>query len=279
MTTPFKYVLHTVKDAYQLGRAVFANRPNWMTLSARYPRFRTLAWEFANRQLLDVKFQAVDPVADPDMAQHVRENVVNFVDFRAWTFYYVEANWNIIYDGYDIPESSLVHTEVVSSGERGRLMQILEACEPGTYGYYMKSILGRVAAVVGNSSAATIDVFFGNRAEYLNQPMGPALNQLLSTQETAYWRSQRDPNDYLAGRLLGQKAREILVECVAWLRQAWEGQRVPHLPDGSALSEEQVADVLNKLDDALNAGIQPGDLNRMSQDLYKQKVLENLGRD
>lgn len=244
--------------------------------STRYNYYRQLAQGYAGRQLLHVDWVTMpDPAVRPEFVAHLKLHVPDMDGFRSKVFTYVESDFNPVYGDFDpIKEGAKITTEVIPSGQRGRLKQIFAACPKGSYGYYAQFGLAPFRLIAGNLAAATIDEFFGSNIEYLKQEMSPATNDIMTTLETKYWRSQKDIVDWLAGMVLTKFGRTVLVAVPAALVRLWEGRRVPDLPPGQKLTEEQLADIATKI----NAGVETMDLAaslRRAKDLYQEAVKKN----
>ncbi|MFI2458128.1 hypothetical protein [Streptomyces sp. NPDC019539] len=257
-----------------LGASVYT-RVNLYQTSTRYNRYRQMAQGYADRQLLHVDWVIIDPATRPELVERIKRNLPDFVGFKSQVFTYVESEWNNIYGDFDPPrpEGTLIK-ETVSPGQRGRLLQILEACPEGSYGYYAKFALAPFHAIIGNFAAATIDEFFAANVEYLKQPMSPLVSKILALLETKYWNSREDVVEFAAGQILNEHGRELAMDITSKVIQLWEGGRVPDLPDSETLDEQ-----LPLIVSQLSAGISEMDYEvsqRIAQELYEKAVRNNI---
>jgi hypothetical protein len=215
---------------------------------------------------------ATTPYYNQELMSHVKTHLPDWKGFKTEYHTYIHAEWSSIYADWDWSTAKLVLNEERALLQRDRLMQIFQACPPGSYGYYAQYGLAPFKAVVGSFASATIDEFFASMVQFLKQPFSVPINDIMSTLETRYWNTRKELLDYLAGKTFTKRRRELGVSVPASVMTIWEGKRVPQLPAGETLSDEQLAEVqkalteenLDKLDDIA--------LARFTADLYKQLV-------
>lgn len=212
-----------LRHARRIGELAYQPGARTLVTASYYPRAMQVIGA-VNRGdiLLENGIFNGDPTANQDIVDYVSAQLADFSGFHSRIYHFIPSTPNPIFGDSDPMQNeygqSEVISEVVSAGPRGRLLEILKACPPGSYGSVMLSIFRPVYAVVGNIAAAKIDEFFGANSDLLKRSFEPDLNKLLSTKETEYWRKQEALYDYVAGLLLSQRRREILVELVNYIK-------------------------------------------------------------
>lgn len=270
---------HFRSNYRSIGANIWQRRATFFRTSPRWFRFRQAVLDHTDRQLLDVTWRAAEsPANSPELLAHVRRHLPGWPGFRTRVYTYVDLEWNPIFGELRLPSHGpTIHEEVEPEGQRDLLAQLFAACPEGSYGYYAQWGLGPFHTLVGSTAAATIHLFFASQAQFLKQPMGDLVNEIMSTLETKYWDSQQDVVDHLAGLFLDKRGRQWGVAGPRRLRTIWEGHRTPDLPQADKLSEQQLQEVADKLNDNLDA-LDATAAATFAQQLYDKAVAENLVR-
>lgn len=198
-----------------------------------------------------------NPWNDPILWAHVQKYLPGFQGFQTEGRDYFISAWNPIYGDEDW-SGGVVVTVQKELYERDRLLQIFQVCKPGSYGYYAYRGLSPVKFFVQSFAPGQIDRFFASNAQFLQQPFGPFVDNIMTTLETAYWntRPRKDVADYIAGQVIGQKQRSDAVRLASVVSRWLEGVRNSPLPDGRELTEAQwneigqiLGTLVNQVDD------------------------------
>ncbi|OLR95053.1 hypothetical protein [Actinokineospora bangkokensis] len=258
-----------------IGENIRLRRTAFWTGSVRWDSFKRTASFYEDRQLLGVGWSQVDnPAQTDEVMKHLHAHLPEWNGFRQRVFTYVQAEFDPIYGDLRVAEGARVYTEAEPLGQREYLEQIFEACPEGSYGYYAKSGLAPFKAVVGNFAAATIDQFFASQVHFLKQPMSPQVNDIMSTMETKYWDTREEAIDFIAGKVLGKAGRELGVATPQFLAELWRGKRVPDLPEGETLDQDQLAAIAGQLNDKItDLDLQAA--TAFAKSLYDQMTADN----
>lgn len=215
-----------------------------------------------------------------ELMAHVRKHLKDFENFRALRqTYLVPTKVYVRLDGDIEILLSKVITVEKPLYERDRLLQIFKACPPGSYGYYAYRGLGPVKFFVGSFAAAKIDQFFASLAQFLKQPFGESVDDIMTFAETSYWNSRKEHSkddfvNWVAGQVIGQKGRSNTVWLASKVSEWVEGQRHTSLPGGQELTEKdwnEVASVLKEMTEQIDVDIADGIGKRMGE-LYDEIV-------
>lgn len=190
-----------------------------------------------------------------DLMAHVRKHLKGFENFHALRqTYLVPTKIMFRLDG----EMEILLSKVVTVEkplyERDRLLQLFKACPPGSYGYYAYRGLRPVKFFVGSFAAAKIDQFFASFAQFLKQPFGKSVDDIMSYAETYYWNTRQEHSkedfvNWVAGQVIGQEGRSNTVWLASKVYEWVEGQRHTPLPGGQELTEKDWDEVANVLRD------------------------------
>jgi len=209
---------------------------------------------------------ATFPYYNPLLMGHVQQHLPKWEGFTTRYLTYIGGQWNSIYGDWDWQSSVLVTDEEQPLQQRDRLEQILLQCPEGSYGYFMSMVLGPVKSVVGSFAAATIDEFFASQIHWLKQPFTGGLAEFLSKAESVYWENEEALVSYLAGQLLSDKTRYVIVTKMA---EVWKDRQKPPVPPGEAAEEEQMQAALAAVEQVWK-DMDRKALQELSTELYKQ---------
>lgn len=218
------------------------------------------------------------PFYNPKLMAHVKKYITGFEGFQVEGRSYFVAGWNPIYGDTDWSGGVVVTIEK-EPYERDRLLQLFKACQPGSYGYYAYRGLSPVKYFVQSFAAAEIDKFFASNAQFIAQPFGPFVDNIMTTLESAYWnaRPKNEVRDYIAGQVIGQKQRSDAVRLASVVSRWLETVRHTPLPDGRELTEDQ----WNEIGQILGAMVAQVDDDSLQglvwylNDIYDQMVEKN----
>jgi hypothetical protein len=180
------------------------------------------------------------PFYDEKLMEHVKKHIKGFRGFQTEGRTYFVTGWNPIY-GEEEWTGGVIVTMEKELYQRDRLLQLFKSCDPGSYGYYAYRGLSPVKFFVQSFASAQIDQFFASNAQFIAQPFGPFVDNIMTTLETAYWntRPRSEVTDYIAGQVIGQKQRSDAVRLASVVSRFLEGIRYSPLPDGRELTEAQ----------------------------------------
>jgi hypothetical protein len=197
----------------------------------------------SNSLLLSTRFgPSTNPYYDPELMAHLRK-YLNFQGFKTRFDTYLVGHWNPIYGELDFTAGTVVVIEQTLY-ERDRLLQVFRACPEGSYGYYAYYGLSPIKLLVQSFAAAEIDKFFASLAQFIREPFGADIDNMMTALETMYWISRENWVDYAAGQIIGQEGRSAPVAAASRVLTWVEGQR----SGSSALTSDQwneIRDVLN----------------------------------
>jgi hypothetical protein len=224
-------------------RLTFMN-PEWKTI-----RFQEGTKKHANSVLLTEKYDLVTkPYYQPELMEKLHKHLPTWLGFQTWHYTYVQGMWNSIYGELDFRDVAVFIQQEKPLLQRDRLAQIFAACPAGSYGYYAARGLAPFKLAVGSFASAQIDEFFASNIDLLTQPFSKIVNDIMSTKETAYWKSQKEFTNWLAGHFLSKGGREKGVAWPAALHRFAYGTPVP---EGEVLNEEQLAKLKAELEEQL----------------------------
>jgi hypothetical protein len=203
-------------------------------------RFKEFAAVHANSVVLQKKHDLVKtPYYNTELMGLLRKHLPSWENFHTWHYTFAQAQWDSIRSDWDTSSVTFVELERPLL-QRDRLAQIFQACPPGSYGYYAARGLAPFKLAVGSFASAQIDEFFASNVEVLVQPYSALVNDIMSMAETAYWDSQEEFTNWLAGKFLRKSGRE---RGVGWPALAHQFAFGTPQPGGEPLSESELQKV------------------------------------
>lgn len=245
-TTPFSF--SNLSKYTSIGRHLYPKftfkNPEWRT-----ERFKEGTKKYANTMLLSKKYELVSkPYYQPELMVKLHTYLPAWPGFQTWHYQYVQGLWNSMYGELDFRDIAVFITQEKPLLQRDRLEQIFRACPPGSYGFYAARGLAPFKLAVGSFASAQIDEFFASNIDLLTQPFSKLVNDIMSTKETSYWKSQKEFTNWLAGHFLSKGGRE---KGVAWPAAVHKFAFGTPEPEGEVLTEEQLAKLKAELEEQL----------------------------
>lgn len=232
-----------------IGANLWRRRQTFFKVSTKWQYYKLAVSGYPNHTLLDIHLTPTSFPAHypPELERLIREYIKKDFAFKAKSYLFLETYMNPIYGELEVLGTPKFTTVTVEPGTRERLVQYLQACNPGTYGHYAGWFLGKVEYFVGNLFSANIDQLFIAMAPFVNQPQSEIAERLMNRAETMYWKTRKDLVDWLAGELLSERSR-------GWgsqIASAYLGKINTGLPPERVFTQEQLQDGLQQVTETM----------------------------